>query len=435
MYPLKFKQGGVVVLERDTSSSTSVALTITFVSNPAYIGTSDGHILVKLNSPWTDYSPKTAVHFWGSYGSYTDCYTKPLTSDNYLSTWNAYLVDVPKGSWTGAQLLRVNPSCTITTDTYGNGWDDNPYKDGGLYWGQSADFTIDGTKNWFETGNSDYENHYLITNEGSHPIIAGGESVYLDLNGYGWTSDNAVIGVMLENGMGSTVSLKLEMKIVEGFDVGGTGEGHLYETKVPSNQAYKSFKFFRAESLDGAWWNSTGSETQYFVPGFKNVFKLTAYENAGSFDWNFTDYSRVNCFAVYFLNACGCDSTGSSAPTITWSNAEAQFDNMCDYSEELFSTCIPDISESAVTYKQAAARYDYIVHKYGTSRYEDFASRDGVSIPFSSMNRTINGFINIVDTENTNTIIVIVSASISLLSITALSILLVKKRNSNRKED
>lgn len=85
------------------------------------------------------------------------------------------------------------------------------------------------------------------------------------------------------------------------------------------------------------------------------------------------------------------------------------------------------------------SRYDYILHKYGCTddpeeydiKLYDFLGRfDGVQLPAIN---NISPFKLISDDENNaSTIIIIVASSLSLLSITALSVLMVKKRK--RKE-
>ena len=126
----------------------------------------------------------------------------------------------------------------------------------------------------------------------------------------------------------------------------------------------------------------------------------------------------LNAFCLEFLNNLTCDATGASAPTYetgySWSQLSTLYSQLASADQEMLTEA--DANENGATYEQVAARYDYIVAKYG---YENF------------MNRTITNSanrMNIFGGNSTNNILLILG-SISLLGgLTYLAYFLKKRK-------
>ena len=101
-------------------------------------------------------------------------------------------------------------------------------------------------------------------------------------------------------------------------------------------------------------------------------------------------------YAQYFLDNVVC--TGSSIASIDWSDLSNRFEILSEASKNLL---INVNEESDETIKLAIERYDFIIHKYGADKYNDFMNR-GVNSAYANF---------IVPTENNNNSLVIIIAS------------------------
>ena len=83
-------------------------------------------------------------------------------------------------------------------------------------------------------------------------------------------------------------------------------------------------------------------------------------------------------FANLFLGKSLCDD-GVTAPSVeTWNTLAASFNDISAASKETFKTAVANVSGTEV--EQCVARYDYIVGKYGTEKYNDFMGRNPAPI-------------------------------------------------------
>ena len=130
---------------------------------------------------------------------------------------------------------------------------------------------------------------------------------------------------------------------------------------------------------------------------------------------------------------CASYNTNTKASFLTnWnSTQEVAYNTLEEY--QLYWLNVDNASSDA--YKNAInamlSRYDYILSKYGygdgNTNLHDFLSRTPApraAIDFSPLSLFIGG------EDNLSTVIIIVSSSVALLSITALSILVIKKRKN-----
>lgn len=79
-------------------------------------------------------------------------------------------------------------------------------------------------------------------------------------------------------------------------------------------------------------------------------------------------------FANDFLDGTGCNSKGTSAPTVNWTTMSNKFDILFTEDQNAFK--IATGSETGTKIEQAVARYDYILNKYGKTAYPDFMKRN-----------------------------------------------------------
>ena len=84
-------------------------------------------------------------------------------------------------------------------------------------------------------------------------------------------------------------------------------------------------------------------------------------------------------FRDAMLTGINCDPTGVSAPSASeWESAADAYEQMLDYHKDLFSNAAAD--EAGNVFEQVAAKYDYILSKYGVEAYSNFMNRDVVNM-------------------------------------------------------
>ena len=131
-------------------------------------------------------------------------------------------------------------------------------------------------------------------------------------------------------------------------------------------------------------------------------------------------YYSVSTFASDFLAGTGCDSSGKTTPTANWTNMNNKFDLLFTNEQQLLKNA--EASETGSVIEQAVARYDYIVGKYGTSKYNDFINRSPEPVGNGAYNFGDEGL-------NDNNIILILSiVSIATMSLAVLLVIKKKKR-------
>ena len=127
-------------------------------------------------------------------------------------------------------------------------------------------------------------------------------------------------------------------------------------------------------------------------------------------------------FATEFLSTytAGCIQSGSyDANDMMWDTAAAQYALLASADQAALSSA--SASESGSTVQQAAARYDYIVGKYGTSTFSDFMSRTP-SAPSNPMRAYIAD-------SSTASMIVIITAVLGVTTVGGYFFLRKKKEN------
>ncbi|GEM_PF-5032353 len=152
--------------------------------------------------------------------------------------------------------------------------------------------------------------------------------------------------------------------------------------------------------------STTGDRFRYYTSGTVQLYKLVVSDNA-------------DAFAQTFLGAFTCDATGNSEPTFTikegstywtWALLATEYDTLTAVEKKQFRLGVA--SESGDNIAKALARYDYIVAKYGTSKYSNFMSR--TITPLSSSGIVLS---NVIGNNGTTISLIIV---VSLVGLTAI---------------
>jgi len=305
-------------------------------------------------------------------------------------------------------------------------------------WNFSAYRTDYNTGNNIRVDTTGFYNIYL--NEQNYIYISNslGQAIYLDLGTVAstWESDNALIGAYFwKNGSSTTGDATSYMRKVQ-----GTGNTTTYEALVPklSWEMPDRVVFFRANPNDPSeWWNQGQDLT---ILSNNNKYKFdgsrTDSKYNGSWQGLVTYEDRANYFGTYFTSASGVVCYNAINKPTGWNSAEIEYSYMCKGAQQVAYEAKG--VEGTTPIENAMARYDLIISRYGTEEYLDYINRTASGSGSSILHGAINNNGNIIkpfvinDGTSSSIIIIIIASSASLLSITALSILLVKKRK--RKE-
>lgn len=85
--------------------------------------------------------------------------------------------------------------------------------------------------------------------------------------------------------------------------------------------------------------------------------------------------ANAEAFRDSMLTGIACNPNGTSAPDKgQWEQAKSNYLKMLDYHKNYFGNA--QANPNGNVFEQVAAKYDYIVGKYGSDEYEDFMSRN-----------------------------------------------------------
>ncbi len=141
-----------------------------------------------------------------------------------------------------------------------------------------------------------------------------------------------------------------------------------------------------------AWYDS-GSDIRTYAAASK----------IGLLAFDATEFSKE--FVSYYTSGCKA-AGGYTSADMHWSDASARFAKLSSANKNDFKIAVA--SESGTDIQKAAARYDYIVGKYGTGTFADFADRS------PSGKGGVAGVLvknNIRDGDKTPLIITVITAS------------------------
>ena len=193
---------------------------------------------------------------------------------------------------------------------------------------------------------------------------------------------------------------------------------------APYNDEYDYYSNYTAHSsiasnFTGGW----GSDITVNVAG---TYAIYFNSTTNSIYITTPDIAKADEWAIFFMNNVGCDATGVNLPT-GWSACSSQYSSLSNGAKNIVYGATANPSVDAPIVEQAVARYDaalrshsslthFIVNGSDTPRA---VSAINVITPFSLFTQ---------GATDASTIIIIIASSVALLSVTALSILVIKKR-------
>lgn len=417
---------------------------------------------------------KIAVYFYGTVGesSGATAWAYPeggsskgfatLDTTTYTSSYALYKVTAPtyegrSVKWTSFNLLKFGSDVTTENISHDTAWKKSGTTN--VYDGAKREnvFTSH-IHNGIELVGWDDETYwdYDVQCNATMYVDGGPESeegIYIDISGL--TADS---GWSFTSGYGIYVYFFYEVRgssTAQAFSSQATlvpGETTIYETEVPKLSSNKvqwgkvivlnnnTPAFRTGDDKDkyqtqDIWFNKSmhdgGYQTIYFS-NYKEGLKQHAEAST-----TYTDAVRANYWGSRFIGSSGvtCDNGETPPWASKWTGMKSEYNPMSSAAKELVKTAVA--SESGTDLQKAVARYDYIIHKYGTDPYTDYANRtdkdNGGAYSYGTIT-TYKPYELIMGSseDNLSVIVIVIASSVSLLSITALSILMVKKRK--RKE-
>ena len=135
----------------------------------------------------------------------------------------------------------------------------------------------------------------------------------------------------------------------------------------------------------------------------------TTYEVVGA-----APLTEQEKYAKAFINELHCDATGSKAPSVEeWAALKTKFELLSAEDQLAFTNATTTETDLV---SKAVAKYDYIVTKYGSATYENF------------MNRALSDASNIINYNSSNIEMISIIVVISLLAVTSIGFIAIKKR-------
>ena len=352
-----------------------------------------------------------AVHCWGSGWSYTMAAT---VIGNTLRS-----VCLPSNT-TGFKVLRMNSSSGGFTYLPYAG-----YPSEGVY-NALADTSFDSSKNMYQVLNESFSStSYTVC---ARSVLNKGAEVRFCANKFGdWTTDNAVpyVYTYADNYYGTHAQWHQMTRI------GGT---QYFTYTSDAVYVLDGFIFTRNDPSGSASWGSVWTQTANVYVCRSGGLVILDGSTGGSSCSEGDDDDYAEMWGDIFLDCITCDGSGTTTGGSSWSTPQSEYNALNNDRQYIIFTAEGDIAGSTCL-SRAIYRYDYILHKYGKSKYNDYVNRidgkgSGSKYPYNAI-QSFSPFSLLGDDENNlSTIIIIVSSSVALLSITALSILVIKKRKN-----
>lgn len=105
------------------------------------------------------------------------------------------------------------------------------------------------------------------------------------------------------------------------------------------------------------------------IEGFRFAISVTGVMNVQSL--TITIEEAMDPFAKAMLSDLSCDASGATPPSgDEWNAAKATFETLSVEEQAKYQSAVAD--PDGDTYQIAAAKYDYILSKYGSEKYENF---------------------------------------------------------------
>ena len=365
---------------------------------------------------------------------FTYSYSDPVVTT--VGGKNVYKVVIPE--YTGSSDLGWTKF--IITE-YKNNTDTSPDWDTSRVY-QTTDLYASFWKNynrwWIKDTDGSGQIKMGYDNESSYNGMLSGNTYYLEIMDDTWDSSKykAIYFHTPVDASGSGDAWALCRKIEgisSGFDYG------LYEFIAPKTAGGVSVtwsKFIVVELTSGTTLSWDNKNKQSPASGGYTIDNplVNAVKSNGGEMYQISDAQRLGFFDTYFNSQIGgeCKNDGSTNLTnlkTKWGKVAEQLPMDITISNQ-FKTETPD--EYGDANEQAAARYDYVLGKYETSQgLSDFADRKNGGHYSQSAIRTYTPFSLFGNSKDSfSTVIIIVASSVALLSVTALSILVIRKRKT-----
>ena len=338
----------------------------------------------------------------------------------------------------------VNPTSKSFTDSNLSGLSSDPrawrvYYSGGWFGSDQLDYTTkeEGKNIVFnQSGYYDIEltSENKIDIKGCNTFIPG-EAVYLDVTNASsyWIKDSTDIYAYFYD------SAETDEINVPGGEVHCHGLGKtIYEFDVPilSNGDIPDRLVFYTVTKSTGEEEYSSFELTYDYSS--NIYVLTGSKYIdvyfyGSWSGLISNEQRVSYYGKYFNQQVVCDGEGSIT-TDNWGLAEEEYEQTCSNVKGIIFKALANQHGNDI--EKALSKYDYIIDKYAElGIYNDFIGRNEpgsgkVSSAFHGHVNPLN-FLGLKD-DNMSVIIIVIASSVSLISVTALSVLVVRKRKTKK---
>ena len=161
-----------------------------------------------------------------------------------------------------------------------------------------------------------------------------------------------------------------------------------------------------------------------------NVFHINCSSKTITSHENISSQGIYDSFGRYFLSMCPCSGRGDETDRENVSSSWTRIKNGKIFTDSRIPSELKDYFSSydmidTSDFSLAIQRYDYIIF-YKKYELDDFLNRSSL-VGSRYKSRDYNP-LSFAKEENTQTLVLIISSSVVLLSITALSILIIKKR-------
>ena len=214
-------------------------------------------------------------------------------------------------------------------------------------------------------------------------------------------------------------------------------DGYIIERMNPNG----NYNVYPTTATNDGRWNFTTNIDQTFqkTPGalvyLLNSTTYQDYTNKWNWDGDSSEATvnqrRAEMWGAYFMHCATCSGSGSiTFNNDAWLLTKQEYNRLTTTQQGIVYDAVGALTDTSYL-KMGIYRYDYILFYKQHTEFEDYINRktSGHKTPFSI--RSFNPYELFADSEDpTGVILIVVASSISILSITALSVLLVKKRKS-----
>ena len=426
-------------------------------SGTTYSGATSTYTIptIFLSATPTDISTTTTVNIVGKYvGGKIIYFTDEYSWGEDTKCW--YQGGTVESSWPGTTMKGMYKNGSnkwvyyimIPEDTTKIGFDDN----GGTGSSQTVDVSLSGVtldntnafypKDEYQEGKRKVGTWTVTADR--NPLFSG-EKFYIYRTD---KADDSGYAVYFFNKCGDSTTeytwSELATEVTDAKAAFGTSY-KIYEITVPgSNNAWSGLILTRYDSTktpSTSKWDGKLSQTG-------DIFPTTTKWTCAGFDSETNvvmgnTYERVKVYSTIYgyhvltqTNGVCVQAGGTNLNTLSgrWTLLKSEYNEL---DEDIQGAVWKSTTTGSDSLSKGMARYDYIFHKYGSDvRFDDFIGRGSGErkspgwIYGSVSNFSPMELITGESETDSSVILIIIASSISILSITALSVLMIKKRKS-----